>query len=207
MSLSISCTRIGLMGLICCSFLMSLPLQVAADDPLDTKKKEVPAAGGRELDVRNWFDAVTGQSRANAVRGQTAVKGLTANVSHPAHPILIRNEHGSLLHIVVEVEKRDDVRATSLVLNLDGTDDLGDLESLNLFATGDKEEFSASMGLGTSVVPAAEITFRFDQLLRPGKNIFWLSGRKTSRRDSIRHQQLRPCKVGSGHGDAATTLD
>ena len=114
---------------------------------------------------------------ANTVSGQEATEGLTATVSRPVHPVLIRNEHGPLMRVVVEVEKSVTSRVNSLAFKLDGTDDLGDLESLTLFDTGDKEAFSPITPLGEPALPAAEITFRFDQPLRAGKNVFWLSCR------------------------------
>ncbi|MFV2069749.1 MAG: exo-alpha-sialidase, partial [Pirellulales bacterium] len=114
---------------------------------------------------------------ANTVFGQGAAEGLTATVTRPVHPILIRNEHGPLIRVVVEVEKSVKSRVSALVFNLDSTDDLGDLESLTLFGTGDKEAFSSTARLGEPAMPAAEITFRFDQPLRAGKNVFWLSCR------------------------------
>lgn len=66
---------------------------------------------------------------------------VSAVASQPVHPVLIRNENSPLTRVVVEIAKGVEVRAKSFVFRLDGTDDLGDLESLSLFSIGDKEEF------------------------------------------------------------------
>ena len=97
--------------------------------------------------------------------------------SQPVHPVLIRNEHGPLTRVVVEVAKGAEAGAKSFVFQLDGTDDLGDLESLTLFSTGDKEEFSSATPIGEPAKPAKEVTFRGERVLNAGKNVFWLSCR------------------------------
>jgi sialidase-1 len=91
--------------------------------------------------------------------------------------VLIRNEHGPLLRVVVDAADATDVRVRAVSFKLDGTDDLGDLESLTLFSTGDQEEFSSATVFGEPVKPAATVTFRGEQVLRAGKNVFWLSCR------------------------------
>ena len=69
----------------------------------------------------------------------------TAVSSQPVHPMLIRNEHGPLTRVVVEVAKGVEAQLKSFDFTLDGTDDLGHLESLTLFSTGDKDEFSPAL--------------------------------------------------------------
>jgi sialidase-1 len=110
-------------------------------------------------------------------RGADTSQGLAAFTTCPVHPILIRNEHGPVLRVVVDAAGPRDVRLNAVSFRLDGTDDLGDLDSLTLFSTGDKEEFSPATQFGEPVRPAAEVTFRGEQAIRPGKNVFWLSCR------------------------------
>ncbi|MDA1054971.1 MAG: exo-alpha-sialidase [Planctomycetota bacterium] len=105
----------------------------------------------------------------------TAVIGLTAVSSQPVHPVLIRNEHGPLARVVVEVAQGVEARASSFVFTLDGTDDLSDLESLALYSTGDKDEFSPATRMGELAKPAKEVTFRTERTLSAGKSVFWLS--------------------------------
>lgn len=109
--------------------------------------------------------------------GPDAANKLTAVVTSPVHPLLVRNEHGPLLCVVVDVAKGVEARATSLTVTLDGTDDLNDLDSLSLFTTGDSAAFSPSTPLSQPVTPVSEVTFQIDQPLREGKNVFWLSCR------------------------------
>lgn len=132
-----------------------------------------------------YTNPVCGQQVADELTAAAGADGLTATVTRPVHPVLIRNEHSPLIRVVVEVAKskvrkrisKKPARVSSLIFKLDGTDDLDDLESLTLFDTADKDEFSPNTPIGEPATPAAEITFRFDRPLRAGKNVFWLSCR------------------------------
>jgi sialidase-1 len=128
----------------------------------------------------------------NEVAGDDSLTGFTAVAIRPVHPVLIRNEHGPLLRVVVEAENPNDVHVTGLSFRLDGTDDLDDLDALALFTTGDKEEFSPATAVGEPVKPAAKIAFRVAQPLRPGKNVFWLSCRLKDTAD-LSHRAAAAC--------------
>ena len=128
----------------------------------------------------------------NDVFGEDSVTGLTAIAVRPVHPVLIRNEHGPLLRVVVDVEDRDDVRVTGLSFLLDCTDDLNDLDSVALFTTGDKEEFSPATAVGERVKPAATIAFCLDRALLAGRNVFWLSCRLKDTAD-LSHRVAAVC--------------
>lgn len=104
-----------------------------------------------------------------------ASQGLTASATSPVHLVLIRNEHGPLLRVVVDAADPKDVRVKAVSFKLDGTDDLGDLDSLTLFSTRDKEEFASTARFGEPVKPASTVTIRGERALRAGKNVFWLS--------------------------------
>jgi sialidase-1 len=109
------------------------------------------------------------------VGGAEGPQGLAAFATSPVHPLLIRNEHGPLLRVVVEAADPKDVFVNEVSFNLDGTDDLNDLESLTLFATGDKLDFSSRLQIGEPIKPAGKATFRVKQALSAGQNVFWLS--------------------------------
>ncbi len=111
------------------------------------------------------------------VCGADAVQGLSASTASPVHPLLIRNEQGPLLRVVVEAADPKDVRVNTVTFKLEGTDDLGDLDSFILYSTGEKTDFAPATLFGEPVKPAATITFRGEQALRAGKNVFWLSCR------------------------------
>ncbi len=127
---------------------------------------------------------------AISTRGQDAKASAVS--SQPVHPVLIRNEHGPMTRVVVEVATGAEAGAKSFVFQLDGTDDLGDLESLTLFSTGDKEEFSSATPIGESAKPAKEVTFRGERLLAVGRNVFWLSCRLKPTAD-LSHRVAATC--------------
>ena len=66
---------------------------------------------------------------------------------------------------------------------MNGTDDPNDIESLELFYSGDGEDFQAGNRFGDPAGPAPELVFRGDRALSPGKNVFWLSVRLQSTAD------------------------
>src|SRR5437762_1956098 len=68
--------------------------------------------------------------------------GLTAWSASPVHPVLIRNEQGPLVRVTVNAADPKDARVKALSFTLDGTDDLADLDALELFSTGDNEAFA-----------------------------------------------------------------
>ena len=128
------------------------------------------------------------------IAAETAPKTPKASAvsSQPVHPVLIRNDHGPLTRVVVDVANGAEARTTSFDFKLDGTDDVGDLESLTLFSTGDKDEFSPAAPFGEPAKPAATITFRGERVLNAGKNVFWLSCRLTPTAD-LAHRVAATC--------------
>jgi sialidase-1 len=106
---------------------------------------------------------------------QAGGEHVTVTTSRRVYPVLIRNDAGDLLQIVVDVPRNKDVRLQAMHFTLDGTDDVGDLESLSLFATGDKRKFATTTSFGKPIEAAKALAFRGDLMLRPGKNVFWLS--------------------------------
>ena len=123
---------------------------------------------------------------------QEKTAALVAHVVRPVHPILIRNEHGPLLRVVVDVPKGQAVRAASLVISLDGTDDLNDLAAVRVFATGASEAFSSASPIGEAVAPAMTMTLPVDRELAEGKNVFWLSCRLKDSAE-LSHQVAASC--------------
>ncbi len=124
-----------------------------------------------------------------------SVEVAQATASQRVHPVLIHREHNALTEVVVEVGQ-DGIQATLFRFSLAGTDDLSDIESLQLFYAGgrriqgfdalhsgisfseDRDSVLAEFvgnPFGTLAQPAAELTFLGDQALGPGTHIFWLS--------------------------------
>ncbi len=90
---------------------------------------------------------------AGQVRSADPPRGLQASAASPVHPVLIRNEHGPLVRVDVELAEPQDIRAKAFSFTLDGTDDLADIESLTLYSTADKEEFSSAARFGEPAAP------------------------------------------------------
>lgn len=129
---------------------------------------------------------------ATIALGADAISGIAAIGSQPVHPVLVRNEHGPLVRVVIDVGAKQDVRVRSLAFSLAGTDDLGDLDSLALYSTDDKQDFSPATSFGERANPAKEIAFRLEQKLQPGKNVFWLSCRLKGTAD-LSHRVAATC--------------
>jgi len=146
--------------------------------------------------------------------GGDSIPGVNATMSSPVYPLLIRNPLSSLLRVVIDVGKldpshlflRNDVRLTSMSFTLDA-DSLSDLESVDLVSTGTTDELIISgrggsskaqrarlVQFGESMHPAAAISFYTNLLLRPGKNVFWLSARLKDSAD-LSHRVAAACTL------------
>ncbi len=101
---------------------------------------------------------------------------LEITASQRVHPVLIRNEHNPLLRLTVEAQGAGHT-AGLFLFKLSGTDDLNDIESLELFYSGDQEELGVENRFGDPARPAEQVVFTGNQELSPGKNVFWLSVR------------------------------
>jgi hypothetical protein len=106
--------------------------------------------------------------------GPATPGGLEATASQRVHPVLIRNEHNPLANVTVEAGNPG-ISAESFTFTLSGTDDPNDIESLQLFYSGDKQDFEAANSFGEPVGPTDELVFSGHQKLSLGKNVFWLS--------------------------------
>jgi len=126
---------------------------------------------------------------AHAAEGDVRVTTLRR-----VHPVLIRNDHNPLLQVVVEVRGEMQLRLRAVHFTLDRCDDIADLASLELFATGDQEAFSASSPFGKPATPDRTVMFRGDLVLRRGRNRFWLSGKLDPKADLV-HRIAAACTV------------
>ena len=152
----------------------------------------------RVFDRRHFLiTAATGASVSGSVftSSMCAAPDVGATASQRVHPVLIRNDANELIRVVVEAGQPD-VHVTSFTFSLHGSDELKNLKTLRLFYSSDKEpqeldkvhsgtSFSGdrrtllaeltATPFGRPSKPAAELTFRGDQALRPGTNAFWLA--------------------------------
>ena len=109
----------------------------------------------------------------------TSAADLQATQRQRVHPVLIRKDHNALLGLEIESNQKS-VFLESVTVSLEGTDDLGDVDRLEIVSTGQDGEFSASTRFGDALAPAKELTFRGHLRLRKGKNFLWLSCRLKS---------------------------
>lgn len=104
---------------------------------------------------------------------------LTATSRQAVHPVLIRNEADDLQQVTIRAPEGRDTVVTALEFTLEGTDDPGDIDSLDAYFTGAKTEFAAADRFGESAATKANERVRFvgRKPLKPGDNVFWLACR------------------------------
>ena len=79
--------------------------------------------------------------------------------------------------MVIDVERDDEIKLQSVYFALEGTDAVGDIESLKLFANGENQDYCGGATFGELSASAETIAFRGEFVLRRGPNVFWLSCR------------------------------
>lgn len=136
--------------------------------------------------------AWTGMSEYASAQEPTA--SVTARVVRPVHPILIRNPQSPLLRVQIDVAQGPAVGLASLTFSLEGTDDLSDIEVVELFGTGPQETFAAEAPIGEAAVPERVIRWQVDRPLPAGPNNFWLSCRLKDSAN-LRHQVAATCSL------------
>jgi len=89
-------------------------------------------------------------------------------------PVLIRNEHNTLLRLTVMAGKKSSVQVTSITVSLEGA---SDIESLQFYFSGGKTGFYRDKPFGRRMQAAKTIVFKGNAHLEPLDNHFWLSCR------------------------------
>lgn len=90
-----------------------------------------------------------------------------------ARPVLIRNEHNTLLRLTVTA-KTPFVQLQSITVSLEGA---SDLESLQFYFTGGESGFSSEKPFGERMRAEKTMVFKGHARLNAGANHFWLSCR------------------------------
>jgi sialidase-1 len=137
--------------------------------------------------------------------GCSATEGLTATVIQPVHPVLIRNDQNVMLQLVIDSKRSAPAQLQSIEFSLEGTDDLNDLEALEVFPAGAKPEFAAEARFGKSAQPSAKVSFRGNQQLQTGANVFWLSCRLKPTADLSHKVAATVSSIGVSGGTLAPT--
>jgi sialidase-1 len=119
---------------------------------------------------------VLGVMAMGVLHAQKPAAEMSAATAQRVHPLLIRNELNPVLRLVLSAPG-EEARLQSVQFTLAGTDDLADLDTLELFSTGDRTEFSSAVRFGRLGKAALTVEFSGDAPLRRGTNVFWLSCR------------------------------
>ncbi len=90
-----------------------------------------------------------------------------------ARPVLIRNEHNTLLRLTINA-KEPFVQVQSITVALEGA---SDLQSLQFYFTGGETGFSSEKPFGERMGAETTIVFKGHARLNAGPNHFWLSCR------------------------------
>ena len=126
---------------------------------------------------------------------------LKVTCASPVHPILIRNEHGPIVKVVVDVPTGMDIEVGSLEFSLEGTDAFTDIKSLSLYWTGSEEGFSSEHRFGDSQTPMTKITFQGNRTLSSGRNTFWLDCKLTETADLSHHVSASCTRLKTGQAE------
>ncbi len=142
---------------------------------------------------------------ALAADAKPASTVLRATGSQAIHPVLIRNEHNPLVRLAINPpDTKPPATLESVTFSLEGTDSLDDLESLQLFDSGETNGFLTTKRFGEPVVPAQEVEFHGNQSLKSGRHYFWLSVRIRPDAD-LSHRVGAVCRTLSTSSLAAVT--
>lgn len=96
----------------------------------------------------------------------------------PTYPVLIGKDHNPVLRIQVDATGFEKALTLSaLTISLAGSDEVQEVEEVNLFFTGQSPDFDSSRPHASPVKGQQQITFPGNAKLRPGSNYFWISYR------------------------------
>ena len=137
------------------------------------------------------------------VCAESAATGISVTNSQRVHPVLIRNPHNGVLRVVVDVQRDDEIKLQAIHFTLDGTDDVGDIEALELFANGENQDYAGGATFGEPSAAARTIAFHGEHVLRRGANVFWLSCRLQPSADLL-HRVGAVCTAVETSGGAIT---
>lgn len=109
--------------------------------------------------------------------GLAVEPAITASSTSRVYPVLIRNEHNEVVEVVVDVPSDAPVNLRAVRFEMEGTDDVRDLDSLRLFTVGvgKKPSLEAEASFGKPLPGAKQVEFRGDRRLEPGENVLRLS--------------------------------
>lgn len=117
---------------------------------------------------------------------------ITATSLGIVRPVLIGGGDTAVMAIAIDVPPDTAATLTELAFSLDGTDDLADIESLTVFATGADASFAPRERFGAARAAEATAVFRGTAPLAAGRNVFWLACRLRPT-DDLDHRVAAAC--------------
>lgn len=109
------------------------------------------------------------------------------SVWSPVYPILIGKENNPVLRVQIDaVGSKKALALEDLTLDLEGTDQLGDISAVRAFFTGSSSDFSTRRAFGESQTISAKLGLKGNQLLQPGSNYLWISFELKEQADLLR---------------------
>ena len=109
--------------------------------------------------------------------GALSADELSATVTQEVRPILVRNDHNSLVRLTVTAAKPY-VEVRCLTISLSGTDDRDDIDVLEVFRGGEGGGFATTVRFGDATRPRGKtVKIAGHARLEKGENHFWISCR------------------------------
>ncbi|PHN05152.1 sialidase [Flavilitoribacter nigricans DSM 23189 = NBRC 102662] len=114
----------------------------------------------------------------------------------PVYPVLIGKENNPVLRVQIDaVGSKKAVALEGLTLDLEGTDQLGDIQEVRAFFTGASSDFSVRRAFGESQDGTIDPHFTGSQLLQPGSNYLWISFELESTADISRKLKVQLSEI------------
>lgn len=134
---------------------------------------------------------------------------LKVNVSNQVAPAFIRQTDNNVLRIQIDNPSDQEIILENVTLSLEGTDDLKDIENIRLYFTGSSDNFRKDVLFGHTMQPTNQLTFKGQQVLKPGNNNLWASitAKPTA---NLLHKVNIGCKairIGKGKNETVITSD
>ncbi|MCH2203744.1 MAG: exo-alpha-sialidase [Fuerstiella sp.] len=105
-----------------------------------------------------------------------------AVVRQTVRPVLIRNEHNTLLQLTIDTDEAF-IQVHSITIAIEGA---VELQSVQFYFTGEETGFSSEKAFGDRMKPEPTIVFGGHARLNVGTNHFWLSCRARADADLLR---------------------
>lgn len=100
---------------------------------------------------------------------------IPVSVGHDIQPVLIRKSENPVLHLEIDNTTGKEIQLTSVTLSAQGSSTPGNIENVQLYFTGSYPQFRPWVLFGNTQAGTEKIVFNGHQILKPGKNHFWVS--------------------------------